>query len=124
MTKYWHLIYYFQKLEKKLRKIKKHKKIISKKNINDLEKNVNFKLTNDQKNALNEINYDLSSNSKMFRLLQGDVGTGKTIVALASALNVIDSGFQVAMMAPTEIFARQHYNLAKKIFPDKVKIDL
>ena len=60
----------------------------------------------------------------MFRILQGDVGTGKTIVALASALNVIDSGFQVAMMAPTEILARQHYNLAKNIFPNKVKVDL
>jgi ATP-dependent DNA helicase RecG len=60
----------------------------------------------------------------MFRILQGDVGSGKTIVALISALNVIESGYQVALMAPTEILANQHYLLAKKIFPKNIKIDL
>ena len=73
-----------------------------------------------KKKLLNEINQDLKSNQKMFRLLQGDVGSGKTIVALSAAYNVIDSGFQVAVMAPTEILARQHYNLAKKIFDKKI----
>ena len=52
----------------------------------------------------------------MFRLLQGDVGSGKTIVSFIAAANVIDSNWQVALMAPTEILANQHYNLAKKIF--------
>ena len=60
----------------------------------------------------------------MFRLLQGDVGSGKTIVSLITALNVIESGYQVALMAPTEILASQHYLLAKKIFPPEIKIEL
>ena len=51
----------------------------------------------------------------MFRLLQGDVGSGKTIVALSSILNVIESKFQTALMAPTEILAQQHYRLTKNI---------
>ena len=60
----------------------------------------------------------------MFRLLQGDVGSGKTIVALISAMNVIQSGYQVAFMAPTEILCRQHYNLAKNIFSNKIQIEI
>jgi len=108
-------------------KIKKNKKI--KKNF-DLKKqnyiidNLNFVLTNDQIKTLNEINLDLSSSTKMFRLLQGDVGSGKTIVSLLSAFNTINSGFQVALMAPTEILARQHYNLAKEIFPKNLNLSL
>jgi ATP-dependent DNA helicase RecG len=60
----------------------------------------------------------------MFRLLQGDVGSGKTIVALLSAYNVVKAGFQVAVMAPTEILAKQHYDFAKKIFESKIKIEV
>jgi ATP-dependent DNA helicase RecG len=60
----------------------------------------------------------------MFRLLQGDVGSGKTIVALISAYNVVKSGFQVAVLAPTEILARQHFLLAKKLFKSEINIDL
>jgi len=85
---------------------------------------LNFDLTNDQKRSLIDINKDLSSKSKMFRLLQGDVGSGKTIVSLISALNVIESNFQVALMAPTEILARQHYKLAKQLFPKNINIKL
>ena len=71
-----------------------------------------------------QINRDLSSKTKMFRLLQGDVGSGKTIVALISALNVIESGYQVAFMAPTEILAKQHFNLAKNLYSKKINIEI
>ena len=60
----------------------------------------------------------------MFRLLQGDVGSGKTIVSLLSAFTTINSGFQVAVMTPTEILARQHYELAKKLFTRTLNIRL
>jgi len=111
-------------IRKKIKKIKKKQKVINLKKQNELILNLSFKLTKDQYKALNEINIDLSSNQKMFRLLQGDVGSGKTIVALISALNTVNSGFQVALMAPTEILARQHFLLAKKLFKSSIKIDL
>ena len=109
---------------KKIKKIKKISKSFTKEPHNNIINKLNFNLTNDQKRSLEDINKDLSSKSKMFRLLQGDVGSGKTIVALISSLNVISSGFQVAFMAPTEILARQHYTLAKKLFPKNISIEL
>ena len=111
-------------IRKKIKKVKKASKKITEKAQNNITNKLNFTLTNDQKASLEDINKDLNSKSKMFRLLQGDVGAGKTIVALISALSVIDSAFQVALMAPTEILARQHYNLAKKLFPKNVTIKL
>ncbi len=111
-------------IRKKIKKIKKDSKNFTDKHYKNTISKLNFNLTNDQKKALFDINEDLASKSKMFRLLQGDVGSGKTIVALISALNVIDSNFQVALMAPTEILAKQHFNLAKKIFPKNINIKL
>jgi ATP-dependent DNA helicase RecG len=111
-------------IRKKIKKIKKVSKKFTDKVHNDIVNKLSFELTNDQKKTLVEINQDLNSKSKMFRLLQGDVGSGKTIVSLISALNVISSNFQVALMAPTEILARQHYNLAKKLFPKNISIKL
>ena len=78
--------------------------------------NFPFDLTGSQKKVLNEIEKDIKSENRMFRLLQGDVGSGKTILALLSASNVIESGYQVALMAPTEILASQHYQLCKRLF--------
>jgi ATP-dependent DNA helicase RecG len=68
-----------------------------------------FDLTNAQKRVLKEIRKDVASGAHMNRLLQGDVGSGKTIVALLTMLLAIDNGFQATIMAPTEILARQHY---------------
>ncbi len=111
-------------IRKKIKKIKKQNKVFSSNFENYIISKLNFKLTNDQKKTLHEINEDLKSNQKMFRLLQGDVGSGKTIVSLLAAYNVIKSGFQVAVMAPTEILAKQHFKLAKKIFDKKIKIEI
>jgi len=69
-----------------------------------------FELTEAQKRVLKEIRADLGSNAQMNRLLQGDVGSGKTIVALMSMLIALDNGFQACLMAPTEILSVQHYN--------------
>lgn len=69
-----------------------------------------FELTTAQKRVIKEIRNDLGSNAQMNRLLQGDVGSGKTIVALMSMLLALDNGFQACLVAPTEILATQHYN--------------
>ena len=111
-------------IRKKIKKIKKTKKKYDMKKQGEIISKLDFSLTNDQTKTLNEINKDLCSDNKMFRLLQGDVGSGKTIVALLSAFNTISSDFQVAVMAPTEILARQHFLLAKKIYPKNIKIEL
>ena len=111
-------------IRKKIKKIKKEGKSIDYRKQNNIIKNLKFLLTNDQKRTLEEINIDLSSTNKMFRLLQGDVGSGKTIVSLLAAFNTVNSGFQVAVMAPTEILARQHFNFAKKIFSNQMNVEL
>ncbi len=109
-------------IRKKIKRKKKIKKIFDIKAQEKIIDKLDFSLTKDQKKSINEINKDLSSSSKMFRLLQGDVGSGKTIVSLLSAFNVVNSGFQVAIMAPTEILAKQHYLLAKKIFSNDINL--
>ena len=101
---------------KRIKKFKKVNKKFDNKLSNKLIKNFKFKLTKNQINVINEINNDLKSKYKMFRLLQGDVGSGKTIVSLIAAANVIESNWQVTLMAPTEILAKQHYKLACELF--------
>ena len=92
---------------------------------NKLIKELGFKLTKGQSNSYKEICNDIKSLNKMFRLIQGDVGSGKTIVALLAIANIVDSGFQAALMAPTEILALQHYNYFKEYFHNfNIKIEL
>ena len=91
----------------------------------NLINNLEFMLTNSQLKVVNEIQNDLESNKQMIRLLQGDVGSGKTIVALISMLTVIESGFQATLMAPTSILAYQHFeNISKLIEGLPIKIDI
>lgn len=84
-----------------------------------------FELTNAQKNVLKEIRKDTGSGHQMNRLLQGDVGSGKTIVALLAMLIAADNGFQSVLMAPTEILAQQHFNTLSSLLKDmQVKVQL
>ena len=112
------------KIRTSIKKIKKNNKIFDSNLVQKVISRLEFDLTADQIESINDINKDLNSNRKMFRLLQGDVGSGKTIVALISVLNVINSGYQVSLMAPTEILATQHFKLAKKVLPKNIKINL
>ena len=90
-----------------------------------MEQSLPFALTSAQKKVLETIFSDLNSSSPMHRLLQGDVGCGKTVVALMSALACAKAGFQTAIMAPTEILARQHYkNALKFLEPFGLKVEL
>ena len=116
----------FLTLSESRKRIKKEKKnkifneILAKRIIKQLP----FQLTKSQKKVLDEINIDLKSNERMFRIIQGDVGSGKTIVSLISMANVIEAKYQCALMGPTEILSLQHYELAKKIFKNSsIKVE-
>ncbi len=115
----------FLTLSENRKRLKKAKtpKIFSNHLSNQIIKKLPFKLTKSQIKVLNEIKSDLTSSYRMFRIIQGDVGSGKTIVSLLSILNVIESGYQCALMSPTEILSRQHYELFKKIFQNKIKVE-
>lgn len=91
--------------------------------INLLKNQLPFELTIDQNKVLDEIISDLNSGKRMNRLLQGDVGSGKTIVSILAMYGMINSGYQCALMAPTEILAKQHYENFKKILPN-INIEL
>ncbi len=80
-----------------------------------LLKNLDFELTEDQIKVMSKISDDLKSNKPMLRLLQGDVGSGKTIVAIFAIIQVVGSGSQAALMVPTEVLAQQHYQNLKQL---------
>ena len=100
-------------------------RIIDRNKINDFIKKIPFKLTTDQEKAISEIVDDLEAKNRMNRLLQGDVGSGKTVVAFTGMYANYLSGYQSALMAPTEILAIQHYNNLVEFLKDTdVKIAL
>ncbi len=108
-------------LSENRKRIKKIKipKIFKEELSNKIIKILPFKLTDNQKSVLNVINQDLKSNERMFRIIQGDVGSGKTIVSLLSIASAIESKCQCALMGPTEILSLQHFKFAKKIFKNQ-----
>ncbi len=107
----------------RIKKQKKKKKFY-KKISEEILRTLPYKLTAAQIKVLDEINNDLKDNKRMFRILQGDVGSGKTIVSLLSIANVIESKYQCALMGPTEILSFQHFKLAKEVFKkSKIKIE-
>lgn len=93
--------------------------------LNEFLSNLSFKLTTDQETTINDILNDLKSNRRMNRLVLGDVGSGKTIVAITAIYACFLSGYQSAFMAPTEILAKQHYEQVKNYFSDyDIKVEL
>ena len=108
----------FLTLSENRKRIKKEKtpKIFKTNNSSRILKELPFKLTKSQESVLNEINLDLKNSKRMFRILQGDVGSGKTIVSFLTIANVLESNYQCALMSPTEILSLQHFHLAQKIF--------
>ena len=99
----------------KIKKIKKNKKIFEKIYSSKLKKNLPYLLTDGQNRIIGEIEADLKSSQRMFRILQGDVGSGKTIISIMAALDTIEAGYQCSLMAPTAILAEQHFLLFKKL---------
>ena len=125
--KYEELFMYLLKINYLKEKIKNDelaiKRNIDNEKITKFISKLPYELTIDQKSSLDEILNDMSSDKRMNRLLQGDVGSGKTIVALISAYANYLSNYQTAIMAPTEILATQHYNEATKLF-SKTKMNI
>ena len=113
------------KSRKIVKNLKPEKKIFSKNLDNEINRNLPFKLTDGQKKILKQLDQDVSSKYRMFRLIQGDVGSGKTILALILALKVCKNNFQVAYMTPTEILSKQQFIYAKKLFKNfNINIEL
>ena len=119
-------IFYFQLSMKKLKRNNEDAiKFEIKDETFDFIKSLSFKLTNSQNKVLDDIFRDMTSDKQMNRLVQGDVGCGKTIISFVAMFNVIKNGFQSVLMAPTEILARQHYENAKNLFSDyNIKVEL
>ena len=109
----------FSEIKKRIKKLQKKPKTINNIILTNIKKKLSFQLTQGQEKVLDEIFNDLSSEKKMLRVLQGDVGSGKTVVAMLAAATVVKSGYQVAFLCPTDLLAKQHYKLFKTILADE-----
>ena len=109
----------FSEIKKRIKKLQKKPKTINNIILTNIKKKLSFQLTQGQEKVLDEIFNDLSSKKKMLRVLQGDVGSGKTVVAMLAAATVVKSGYQVAFLCPTDLLAKQHYKLFKTILADE-----
>ena len=106
-------------------RITKKPKIFSSKKIQQAIQSLSFEMTADQRDTLEKILYDMGSTHAMYRLVQGDVGCGKTVVATLALYAAFLSGYQAAMLAPTEILARQHYQSVNEVLaPFGVKTEV
>jgi len=119
---------FFIKLGRRRKKIKSEPGIefkIDEAKVGEFKDSLPFKLTGAQDRVLGEIFSDMQGNKPMCRLLQGDVGSGKTIAATIAALAAVNNGYQVAIMAPTEILAQQHYDKVVRFLDGSdIKVDL
>lgn len=121
------LFLFYQKLTKRAEENQEETRQLSgdKKTLTEFKSKLPFSLTKDQEEVLNKILEDLRSSEPMNRLLQGDVGTGKTVVAAGAGHIVTSSGYQVGMMVPTTVLAEQHFRNLEEIFSDlPVRIEL
>jgi len=109
----------FSEIKKRIKKLQKKPKTINNIILTNIKKKLSFQLTQGQEKVLDEIFNDLSSVKKMLRVLQGDVGSGKTVVVMLAAATVVKSGYQVAFLCPTDLLAKQHYKLFKTILANE-----
>ncbi|MBT4217077.1 MAG: DEAD/DEAH box helicase, partial [Flavobacteriales bacterium] len=109
----------FSEIKKRIKKLIKSPKIFCENNILKIKNKIPFTLTISQEKVLKEILTDISSEKKMLRVLQGDVGSGKTAVAMIAAYLTVKSGYQVAFLCPTELLAKQHFLLFKKVLDNE-----
>ena len=116
-----------RKLKDKNEKLENEYVISKKPEVEEFIRRLPYRLTNAQRKVWEEIASDMASVTTMSRLVQGDVGSGKTIVAVLALLNTAWNGYQGAMMAPTEVLARQHYESITRLFEEydiRIKVEL
>lgn len=124
-NEFYNLLVLAKERKKKIKKKKSINLAIDSKKVNDFIDSLPFKLTNAQVKVLAEIFMDLSKDEPLNRLLQGDVGSGKTVIAVIASFVSFLNGYQTILLAPTQILANQHYETYVKLFKDmKIRISL